>query len=72
MDRPVIYTVRDVADMLKLNPRTVQDYIRSGRLNAAKTTKFYFISEKDLNDFLRNCGFRRKNERQDGTPDYQI
>lgn len=46
------FTVAEVAEILKLNPETVRNYIRQGRLKASKIGREYRISEKRLQEFL--------------------
>lgn len=46
-----LYTVKEAASLLQVNPNTVYDYIRSGQLTALKlgSTK---IRGHDLEDFI--------------------
>lgn len=47
-----LLTVKEVSLYLKLNPLTVYEYIRSGKLQAVKLGRYYRISEEDLTVFL--------------------
>ena len=47
------YTVEQVADMLSLHPKTVQRYIREGKLRANKIGKSWNITKRDLNVFTK-------------------
>lgn len=47
-----LYTVKQVAHKLGLKPRTVQGYIRDGKLNAIKWTKGYRITDLQLDSFI--------------------
>lgn len=47
------YTVEQVADMLSLHPKTVQRYIREGKLRANKIGKSWNITKHDLNVFTK-------------------
>jgi excisionase family DNA binding protein len=49
-----LLTVKETADVLKLNVLTVYDYIRSGRLNAVKLGRYYRIEQKDLMAFIES------------------
>jgi excisionase family DNA binding protein len=46
------YTVEQVARLLELHPKTVQRYIREGRLRASKPGKRWRISGHDLSLFV--------------------
>ena len=49
------YTVSQIASKLNVNPETVRNWIRDGRLNAIRSSckkKGYRIDEKSLSDFL--------------------
>ena len=52
MDEDRFLTVRDVADLLRLNLLTVYDYIRKGKLTAVKLGRNYRILRKDLDQFI--------------------
>jgi excisionase family DNA binding protein len=45
------YTVDEIAEMIKIHPKTVQRYIREGRLKAAKVGKSWRVSGHDLSTF---------------------
>jgi excisionase family DNA binding protein len=47
-----VYTVEDVAKILKVQNRTIRDYIRSGKLKALKLGRAYRVKEEDLKAFL--------------------
>ena len=46
------YSVEQVAQMLHMHPKTIQRYIREGRLRAAKIGKSWHISGHDLSSFV--------------------
>ncbi|MCL5033254.1 MAG: helix-turn-helix domain-containing protein [Thermotogae bacterium] len=46
-------SVYDVAEMLKLSPRTIRNYITNGELYAIKIGKQYRISPSSLSKFKR-------------------
>lgn len=45
------YTVDEIAEMIKIHPKTVQRYIREGRLKASKVGKSWRVSGHDLSTF---------------------
>lgn len=45
------YTVDEIADLLKIHPKTVQRYIREGKLKASKVGKSWRVSGHDLSTF---------------------
>ena len=49
------YTVEQVADMLSLHPKTIQRYIREGKLRANKIGKSWNITKHDLNVFTKKA-----------------
>ena len=51
----VLYTPQEVADLLKLRVETVYEYIRTGRLSAARLGNRYRISQTDLDTFLEKA-----------------
>ena len=46
------YTVDQIATMLSIHPKTVQRYIREGKLRAAKVGKGWRVSGHDLSTFI--------------------
>ena len=47
-----VYTLDEVADILKLTKRTLYSYIKSGKLKASKIGKYWRVSSKALQDFI--------------------
>ncbi len=47
------YRTEDLADILPLNLRSIQQYIRDGKIHAVKIGLFWYTSEANLNLFLR-------------------
>lgn len=45
------YTVEQIAQMLQMHPKTVQRYIREGKLHAVKVGKGWRVSGHDLSVF---------------------
>lgn len=57
-DMRTYYTVEQAAEVLSLHPKTIQRYIREGRLQAKKVGKSWRITEYDLSTFAehtKNC-----------------
>lgn len=50
----VLLTGKEVAEILKLNILTVYEYIRNGKLKAAKFGRSYRIEEVDLDKFIES------------------
>lgn len=46
------YTPREVADMLRLGVNTIYEYIRMGKLPAARFGNRYRITETDIERFV--------------------
>ena len=46
------YTVEEIAELLTLHPKTIQRYIREGKIIANKVGKRWCISESDLKKFI--------------------
>ncbi|MEL7610769.1 MAG: helix-turn-helix domain-containing protein [Bacillota bacterium] len=48
------YTVEQISSMLKIHPKTIQRYIREGKLRANKVGKSWRINGHDLSVFIEN------------------
>jgi len=48
------YTVEQISEMLKIHPKTIQRYIREGKLCANKIGKSWRITGHDLSLFIEN------------------
>jgi excisionase family DNA binding protein len=46
------YTVEQISDMLNIHPKTIQRYIREGRLRATKIGKSWRVTGHDLSVFV--------------------
>jgi len=58
-----IYTVDEVTKILRLkNRRTVQNWLKDGKLKGFKAGKEWRITESALNDFIVGNTAKRKNE----------
>lgn len=57
-----LYTTEEVAEKLKITPKTVREYIQRGELEAIDMGQGYRIYKRDLNAFLESRR-RRRTER---------
>lgn len=48
------FTIKEVSEMLKLEPQTIRVHIRKGILTAHKTGKSWIISQENLNKYTKN------------------
>lgn len=48
----ILYTVKEIAEKLKVHPKTVQGYIRSGELKALKIGKDWRVPKKVFQKWL--------------------
>lgn len=49
-----IYTLQEVADVLRVTKQTLYNNIRKGKLQATKVGKEYRITEEQLQDIIKN------------------
>ena len=49
-----LYTVKEVAIILKVTYRTVWNYIKEGKLKAGKIGREWKVAETDLREFVNN------------------
>lgn len=47
-----VYTLNEVADILKVTKRTLYNYIKAGVLPAVKMGKYWRITEENLQTFV--------------------
>lgn len=50
------YTVEQISEMLSIHPKTIQRYIREGKLRAAKVGKGWRVTGHDLSVFIESSG----------------
>ncbi len=48
-----IYTVKEVAEMLKLSEETIRRYLRSGKLKGITLGSSWRITQESLDQFLK-------------------
>ena len=51
-----LYTVSEIAQILKLDPFTIRRYIKDKKLKAAKVGRGYRISRQDFELFYKQMG----------------
>ena len=51
-----IYTVEEVADLLKIKPETVRIMLRDNELNGFKAGKAWRVTEYDLKKYIQKQG----------------
>ena len=47
-----VYTLDEVADILKVTKRTLYNYVKAGKLPAVKMGKYWRVSEESLQSFI--------------------
>lgn len=52
MENFKLYTIDEIAEILKVTQRTVYNYIKSGSLKAIKIGKYWRVRHEDLAQFL--------------------
>lgn len=55
-----IYTIKEIAELLKVNKMTIYRYIKAGRLPAIYLGKEYRVLESDLIAFLHRHRVKEK------------
>lgn len=49
-----LYTLQEVANILRVSRQTIYNYVTAGRLKATKYGKEYRVTEETLQDFIKN------------------
>lgn len=52
MEEKKVYTLDEIADILKTTKRTLYTYIKDGKLKAIKIGKYWRVTSENLNNFL--------------------
>ena len=62
------YSVKEIADKLKVHPNTIYKYIKSGELNCIQMGTHYRIFEEDVIEFRKRLitGQGEKGQMEDG------
>lgn len=53
-----VYTLDEIAEIMKVTRRTVYSYVNSGKLHAVKIGKYWKVTEENFREFL-NTGDKR-------------
>ena len=53
MNETKLYTLQEVATVLRVTRQTVYNYIAAKRLRATKYAKEYRVTENDLDEFIK-------------------
>ena len=54
MEKITVYTLKEVAEILKVSRQTIYNYLKAGRLKATKIGKEYRVTKEDLEEFIRH------------------
>ena len=49
-----VYDLEELSEMLKMNRRTLQRYVREGKLKVSKVGRKYIVTEDDLKEFIES------------------
>lgn len=49
-----LYTIEEISEILKVTPRTIYNYIKSGNLKAVKIGKYWRVTDSALQEFIEN------------------
>ncbi len=49
-----VYTLQEVADIMKVTRQTIYNYVTDKRLRATKYGKEYRVTDADLQEFIKN------------------
>ena len=60
-DQTKLYTLQEVADILRMNRQTLYNNISRGKLKLTKVGKEYRLTEEQLQDIIKN-GFSKPNK----------
>jgi acetyl-CoA synthetase len=53
MTSPKVYTIEEVAELLKVNPRTINRMLERGELRGFKVGRLWRVSEEALQAYMR-------------------
>lgn len=55
-----LYSVEEAAALLRVTPRTIREWIATGRLGASKSGRTFIILESDIEDYLKRTRYTPK------------
>jgi excisionase family DNA binding protein len=67
-----LYTVEQISAMIEMHPKTVQRYIREGRLKAQKIGKAWRVGGHDLSVFLEGTKDKVEDRKVPGLQKSQV
>ncbi|OGF65726.1 MAG: hypothetical protein A2Y62_06430 [Candidatus Fischerbacteria bacterium RBG_13_37_8] len=61
-----LYTIQEIAEMLKVHPLTIQRKVKKGIIKGVKINKSWYISSDNLKSFLQGntCGSEPKGKKE--------
>lgn len=59
-----VYTVKELGEILSVEPEGIRDFLVSKRIPFIKVSKGYLISEWDLSDYLEPKNFKIQTDEQ--------
>ena len=63
MDDHEFLLVWEVADILRISPKTVRRKIRAGLIKAQMSGKAWLVTRSDLDDYISKCPWRNPNRK---------
>lgn len=72
MEEIKVYSLEEVADILKVTRRTLYTYVKEGKLQAVKMGKYWRVTHENLQDFISkgtpisNSNRRKENQSREG------
>lgn len=72
MDEITVYTLDEVANILKVTKRTLYTYVKEGKLQAVKMGKYWRVSAETLKSFIAtgtpilDANRRKENQHKEG------
>lgn len=65
--RPIVYNLDEVAEILQVTRRTIYNHLKAGNLKAVKIGKYWKVSKENLQEFIMNGAppIHKRNNRGD-------
>lgn len=51
---PKLYTIKETAELLRIDKRTLSRYVCEGKIRSTKQGRFRFFTEEHINEFIKN------------------
>ena len=55
-----LYTVNEVAEILKIDPHTIRQWLKEGTINGIRLGRYWRIRERDLKELYETGTARKK------------